>query len=93
MNRKVLDMLAVELERQYPEKWSYAVDVYSVAIRKTIDNNKDALETIMNIRQSRGEECSIADLLKEIGDDWGNGQPASPGAGAMHAVGGEPFNR
>ena len=77
MERKVLDMLAIELKRAYPGKYSYAVDVHVKALRKTIDNNKDALETILSIRQHFRQRCSIKDLLKELGENWGDGMPAS----------------
>lgn len=77
MECKVLDMLAIELKRAYLGKYSYAVDVHVKALRKTIDNNKDALETILNICEHFGERCSLKDLLKELDEDWGDGMPAS----------------
>ena len=45
------NILLFELEKAYPGKWRRAVDVCPVAVSKTIDNEKDALDTIRRIKE------------------------------------------
>jgi len=39
------------LDSVYPGKWRRSIDVCPVAVNKTIDNEKDALETIRRIKE------------------------------------------
>lgn len=45
------ERLLVALEAVYPGKWRRTVDVMPVAVCKTIDNERDALETIRRIEE------------------------------------------
>lgn len=45
------ERLIAALEKVYPGKWWRAVEVCPVAVVKTIDNEADALETILRIEE------------------------------------------
>jgi len=46
-----LTSLASILEKRYPGKWRFAVEVCPAAVVHTIDNEADALETIRRINE------------------------------------------
>lgn len=45
------ERLLAALDVVYPGKWRRSVDVCPVAVNKTIDNEADALETILRIQE------------------------------------------
>lgn len=50
---ETFDRLLIALESVYPGKWRRAVNVCPVAVNKTIDNERDALETIRRIEERK----------------------------------------
>lgn len=58
MTAATQERLIAALERRYPGKVWRVVEVCPVAVVKTIDNEEDALVTILNIERREAEEAA-----------------------------------
>ena len=63
-------LLAHLIEKTYPDKWQYAVEVCPKCIIKTIDNQADVIITIANILELSSIE--VAEISMSLEDNLSN---------------------